>query len=108
MSCRRIGPHVSKGQPGDNLPSGEQVEDALDYLLNGVYHRSSGNAEDPIELEDGDDDVADGGGAAGLRDNGGNDGELPPGQLEDGGGPEESEGGAPGVVGIKEEPAVGN
>ncbi|CAN0300515.1 unnamed protein product, partial [Ectocarpus sp. 13 AM-2016] len=112
-----------EGQPGGNLPSGEQEEDALDYLLNGVYHLTSGNAEDPIDVEDGDDDVADGGGAAGLQDHGGNDGQSPPGQLEDGGGddgesppgqledggePEESEGGAPGVGGIKEEPAVDN
>ncbi|CAB1102243.1 unnamed protein product [Ectocarpus sp. CCAP 1310/34] len=69
-------PSFVEGQPGGNLPSGEQEEDALDYPLNG--------------------------------DNGGNDGESPPGQLEDGGGSEESEGGAPGVGGIKEEPAVGN
>ncbi|CAB1117478.1 unnamed protein product [Ectocarpus sp. CCAP 1310/34] len=83
------------------------VEGTLDLLLGGGNGLSkikllkhlqkvcivSGNAEDPIELEDGDDDVADGGGAAGLQDNGGNDGESPPGQLEDGGGPQESEGG---------------
>ncbi|CAN0317060.1 unnamed protein product, partial [Ectocarpus sp. 6 AP-2014] len=99
----------------DNLEktcrSYRQGGDALDYLLNRVYHRSTGNAEDPIELEDIDDDLdndADDGGVAGLQDNGGNDGESPPGRVEDGGGAEESEGGAPAVGGIKEEPAVGN
>ncbi|CAN0353724.1 unnamed protein product, partial [Ectocarpus sp. 6 AP-2014] len=100
-----------EGQPGENLPSGEQEGDALDYLLNGVYHFSTGNAEDPIELEDIDDDLdndADDGGVAGLQDNGGNDGESPPGQVEDGGWAKESEGGALAVGGIKEEPAVGN
>ncbi|CBJ30443.1 hypothetical protein Esi_0193_0009 [Ectocarpus siliculosus] len=43
-----------EGQPGDQLPSGSQDEDAIEYLLNGVYHTISntGNEENPIELEE--------------------------------------------------------
>ncbi|CAB1100097.1 unnamed protein product [Ectocarpus sp. CCAP 1310/34] len=33
---------MSGGQPGDQLPSGSQDEDAIEYLLHGVYHMESG------------------------------------------------------------------
>ncbi|CAB1104294.1 unnamed protein product [Ectocarpus sp. CCAP 1310/34] len=47
-------PVFVEGQPGDQLPSGSQGDDAIEYLLDGVYHMESGtgNAEDPIELEE--------------------------------------------------------
>ena len=75
-------PSYVQGQPGGNLPSGNQSEDALDYLLNGLYATTAGNADNPLEEEDLDDDV-DGGGVAGKQDDAG---ASSPEQIEIGGG----------------------
>ena len=79
-------PSYVQGQPGGNLPSGNQSEDALDYLLNGLYATTTGNTDNPLEEEDLDDDAdndADGGGVAGKQDDAG---ASSPEQIEIGGG----------------------
>ncbi|CAM9470219.1 unnamed protein product [Ectocarpus sp. 4 AP-2014] len=67
------------GQPGDQLPSGSQDEDAIEYLLNGVYSTLSntGNEQNPIELEERR------GGEGGDSED--ESGEPSPGESEDGG-----------------------
>ena len=110
-------PSYVQGQPGGNLPSGNQSEDALDYLLNGLYATTAGNADNPLEEEDLDDDV-DGGGVAGKQDDAG---ASSPEQIEIGGGEGqqdeegaietqeiETDGSPGGGGGIKEEPDHGD
>ena len=63
-------PSYVQGQPGGNLPSGNQSKDALDYLVNWLHATTTGNADNPIEEEDFDDDAdndADGSGGAGKK-----------------------------------------
>ena len=80
-------PNHVQGQPGGTLPSGNQSENALDYLLNGLYTTTAGNADTPLEEEDLDDadSDADGGGGAGKQDDAG---ASSPEQIEVGGGEE--------------------
>ncbi|CAM9200827.1 unnamed protein product [Ascophyllum nodosum] len=110
-----------QGQPGGNLPSGNQSEDALDYLLNGLYTTTAGNADNPLEEEDRYDDAdndADGGGGAGKQDDAG---ASSPEQIEVGRGAEQqdeegaietleskADGSPGGGGGIKEEPDHGD
>ena len=114
-------PSYVQGQPGGNLPSGNQSEDALDYLLNGLYTTTAGNADNPLEEEDRYDDAdndADGGGGAGKQDDAG---ASSPEQIEVGRGAEQqdeegaietleskADGSPGGGGGIKEEPDHGD
>ncbi|CAN0259213.1 unnamed protein product, partial [Pylaiella littoralis] len=41
-----------KGQPGGNLPSGQNGDDAIDNLLEWLYARNAGSAESPVQEED--------------------------------------------------------
>ncbi|CAM9682684.1 unnamed protein product [Ascophyllum nodosum] len=108
-SSNKLWDSYVQGQPGGNLPSGNQSEDALDYLLNGLYATTTGNTDNPLEEEDLDDDAdndADGGGVAGKQDDAG---ASSPEQIEIGG--DARERGrwlARGGGGIKEEPDHGD
>ncbi|CAN0125262.1 unnamed protein product [Ascophyllum nodosum] len=98
--------HYVQGQPGGNLSSGNQSEDALDYLLNGLHATTAGNADNPVEEEDLDDDAdndTDGGEGAGKQD----DTEASSTeQVEDGAG--ERQQGKKGAIGTQESKAGGS
>ena len=100
------GPSYVQGQPGGNLSSGNQSEDALDYLLNGLHATTAGNADNPVEEEDLDDDAdndTDGGEGAGKQD----DTEASSTeQVEDGAG--ERQQGKEGAIGTQESKAGGS
>lgn len=41
-----------RGQPGGNLPSGQSCDDAIHNLLDGLYAKGAGAADNPVEEED--------------------------------------------------------
>ncbi|CAM9611698.1 unnamed protein product, partial [Pylaiella littoralis] len=50
--CNPIWDRYVKGQPGGNLPSGQTGDDAVNNLLDGLYSKTKGSAESPVQEDD--------------------------------------------------------